>query len=75
MKPKIELSPCNHKCHTTGLNPWVEECPVCHCPNPKYDPANAERLKEEFIQEMEGYGWRGFRESLAITEAAHGRKI
>lgn len=29
---------CGHKCHAGGLNPWVEECPVCGCENPKYDP-------------------------------------
>lgn len=30
---------CDHKCHTVGLNPWVESCPICFCPNPAYDPS------------------------------------
>jgi len=30
---------------------------------------NAERLKEEFIQEMEGMGWTGFRERLDFLES------
>lgn len=29
---------CDHKCHDVGLNPWIELCPVCGCPNPNYDP-------------------------------------
>lgn len=29
---------CEHKCHKVGLNPWVEECPICGCVNPKFDP-------------------------------------
>jgi hypothetical protein len=30
---------CDHKCHEEpGLNPWVKMCPVCGCPNAKYDP-------------------------------------
>jgi hypothetical protein len=29
---------CQHKCHEIGLNPWVKECPVCGCPDEKYDP-------------------------------------
>lgn len=28
---------CDHVCHRgRGLNAWVETCPVCGCPNPKY---------------------------------------
>ncbi len=35
----VPLPKCEHKCHTgLGLNPWIEECPICHCPNPKFDP-------------------------------------
>jgi len=30
-------SECDHKCHTVGLNPWVEYCPVCGCLNKNYD--------------------------------------
>lgn len=60
---------CEHMCHSgRGLNPWIEECPTCHCPNPKYDATNADRLKEEFIQDMISYGWKDFRESLAFME-------
>lgn len=31
---------CGHKCHNPGstLNPWVESCPICGCPNYDYDP-------------------------------------
>lgn len=29
---------CTHQCHDIGLNPWVEECPICGCENPTYDP-------------------------------------
>lgn len=32
---------CDHKCHICdkgGLNPWVEACPICGCPNKDYDP-------------------------------------
>jgi hypothetical protein len=29
---------CGHFCHRQGLNPWIEECSVCGCENPKYDP-------------------------------------
>lgn len=32
------MTACAHKCHTVGLNPWVQECPVCGCPNPAFDP-------------------------------------
>lgn len=34
----FKLQPCDHVCHKRGLNPWIEECPGCGCPNPKYDP-------------------------------------
>jgi hypothetical protein len=65
-----EKRPCEHKCHVgLGLNAWVEECPVCHCPNPKYDPANADRLREEFFQQMETCGWTDFRECVIRTGA------
>ena len=44
---------CNHKCHTVGLNPWVEDCPICKCPNPRYDKKLAETVHsldmEEFL--------------------------
>jgi hypothetical protein len=30
---------CDHKCHKVGLNAWVRECPICGCPNPKFDEA------------------------------------
>jgi hypothetical protein len=44
--------PCEHKCHSgRGLNPWVETCPVCFCPNANYDAINAARLQEEFVTE------------------------
>jgi hypothetical protein len=29
---------CEHVCHKRGLNPWIEKCPGCGCPNPEYDP-------------------------------------
>lgn len=29
---------CGHICHKRGLNKWVEECPICGCPNASYDP-------------------------------------
>ena len=62
-------------CHKgAGLNPWVEECPVCRCTNPKYDAENAARLKEEFIQQMISYGWTDFRESVAVVEANLGTR-
>jgi hypothetical protein len=62
------MQDCNHKCHNGGgLNPWVESCPVCHCPNPKFDPVNADRLKEEFLTEMEAV-WPGFRESVTVVD-------
>jgi len=32
------MTACDHKCHTVGLNPWVEYCPVCGCRNEKFDP-------------------------------------
>lgn len=32
-----ELPKCPHKCHTVGLNPWVEACPICGCPNKGYN--------------------------------------
>lgn len=28
---------CDHKCHKTGLNPWVPTCPVCGCYNEAFD--------------------------------------
>lgn len=31
---------CGHKCHSgRGLNPWVEVCVVCGCPNAKFNAA------------------------------------
>ena len=35
---------CRHKCHTVGLNPWVESCPICGCPNPNYQPKDKDEL-------------------------------
>jgi len=32
------MNVCDHKCHKVGLNPWIEECPICRCVNPKFDP-------------------------------------
>ena len=55
---------CGHKCHDAGLNPWVQSCPTCGCPNPRYDAENAARLREEFIVEMESFGWADFRETV-----------
>jgi hypothetical protein len=30
----------NCRCHETGLNSWVEVCPICGCQNPIYDRSN-----------------------------------
>jgi len=60
---------CGHVCHTRGLNPWVPVCPVCGCDNANYDAVNAERLKEQFILEMEAMGWTGFRENLDFLKS------
>jgi hypothetical protein len=41
---------CGHKCHTVGLNPWVEECLICGCPNKDYDDkVSAPRTLEELL--------------------------
>lgn len=31
---------CRHFCHEadSGLNPWIKECSVCGCENPKFNP-------------------------------------
>lgn len=29
---------CGHICHEKGLDVWVESCPVCGCPNPRFNP-------------------------------------
>ena len=67
---KAEYGGCEHVCHRgRGLNPWIEICPTCGCANDKYDAANAARLKEEFIQEMIGFGWADFRERVEFLES------
>lgn len=33
---EIERRNCGHVCHERGLNPWVKECPICHCDNPTF---------------------------------------
>jgi hypothetical protein len=33
---EMQRKNCGHMCHTVGLNIWIEECPICGCPNPKY---------------------------------------
>ncbi len=36
---EMNFNRCGHMCHEgRGLNPWVEDCVVCGCPNAKYDP-------------------------------------
>jgi len=35
---KTQQQNCNHKCHDIGLNYWIEYCPICGCPNPKFEP-------------------------------------
>ena len=42
---EIARANCDHICHRgRPLNPWVETCPVCGCPNPRYTHA-AETLR------------------------------
>jgi hypothetical protein len=36
-KPQFQ---CDHKCHKVGLNPWIEVCPVCGCPNDRFKPGD-----------------------------------
>ena len=36
--PMMRQFKCDHNCHESGMNPWIEECPICRCVNPKYDP-------------------------------------
>ena len=35
---EFNFNRCDHVCHKRGLNPWVEICVVCGCPNAKYNP-------------------------------------
>jgi hypothetical protein len=67
--PKREAPKCEHKCHQgDGLNPWVAECPICHCANPKFDAVNGERLKQDFIKQMVDAGWTDFADTVAFLE-------
>lgn len=45
---------CNHFCHDEdhGLNPWVKQCPVCGCENPKFDPAAVSDIRMPSISDM-----------------------
>jgi len=63
---------CEHFCHGgLGLNPWVENCRVCGCPNPKYDAANAAALREAWLVEMEQMGWADIRDTVAMIDLVY----
>jgi hypothetical protein len=61
-RPVFALTPCDHVCHKRGLNPWIEECPVCGCENPKYDP--------EAVSDIEMSETMPLEESLGILLGA-----
>lgn len=60
---EFNLGPCDHVCHKRGLNPWIEECPLCGCGNPKYDP----EAKSDIVMEESPFT---FEESLSILLGA-----
>lgn len=47
MRGLVATLGCVHKCHTQGLNPWIEECPVCGCSNTDYRPDNLTAEEQE----------------------------